>query len=475
MLDAGIGDVRRVGGPPEQSLLLEAALLAAVRAAGVAVARVDVPLPDLSDDEGPVCSVGATQMLDLLLSGTVAVAGERDNLIQLWATCCSDASQRVSHRQLPDLLARATNVAALRNAVSRAGGPRARLLARANADWSWVLSRRELDKDQECSIDPDELAHADSNIIGALARAWRATDAAAARDALQQTWLSRSAPDRVEMVNALTHALSDDDETFLESALDDRSKLVRAAAASLLALLPTSQFAARMRERLSPIIVKKRAIVSSKPSIELPDTELFDSSWTRDGLDMKAPTGVGERAWLLRSLGTVAPLAAWETASGLSAEQLIEAARTGAAVSGLIPAWAHAAVAQQNAAWARALYSTNGSTNVLGVLPRHEVEAIALALLRDKNAKAERLYAALLTLGPPTHAVALALAQRLGKNGSDPLAARTDIVAAALTMLSAEEAEPLMRLYPDDDHHQRALRHAQAAHSRRTAIIKEFT
>jgi hypothetical protein len=42
-------------------------------------------------------------------------------------------------------------------------------------------------------------------------------------------------------------------------------------------------------------------------------------------------------------------------------------------------------------------------------------------------------------------------------------------------MLSAEEAEPLMRLYPDDDHRQRALRHAQAAHSLRTAIIKEFT
>jgi hypothetical protein len=288
-------------------------------------------------------------------------------------------------------------------------------------------------------------------------------------------WSSRSASDRVDMVNALACGLSADDEPFLESALDDRSKLVRSAAAALFATLPTSGFSNRMRARIAPLVIKKRGLVSSKVRIELPDVELVDSSWNRDGLDTKPPQGVGERAWLLRSLGTVAPLAAWEGASGLSPAQLIETARSSEALDDLMPSWTDATVAQQNVAWARDLYSANGSTKVLSVLPRDEVESIVVALLRDKNAPADRLYSTLVTLGPPTRAVALALAARLGNNAGDSLANRADIVAAAIAELHGDEADTLLRLYPEDDHRHRALRHAQAAQSLRTAIIKEFT
>ena len=59
-----------------------------------------------------------------------------------------------------------------------------------------------------------------------------------------------SAETRAAYVEALGVGLGPEDEPFLESALDDKSRQVRAEAVRLLATLPASRFAGRMTARL---------------------------------------------------------------------------------------------------------------------------------------------------------------------------------------------------------------------------------
>jgi hypothetical protein len=96
------------------------------------------------------------------------------------------------------------------------------------------------------------------------------------------------------------------DEPFLEGVLDERSKLVREAAAQLLALLAESRFAARMAARARAIVTIEPARkgllkkTAAKVSIEPPSG--YDEAWERDGIEEKPPGGVGKRAWWLRQI-----------------------------------------------------------------------------------------------------------------------------------------------------------------------------
>src|SRR5437762_1943286 len=61
----------------------------------------------------------------------------------------------------------------------------------------------------------------------------RSTDPARAREQLAQTWETEGADERAAFLATFRTGLSLDDEPFLESALDDRSKVVRRTAADL--------------------------------------------------------------------------------------------------------------------------------------------------------------------------------------------------------------------------------------------------
>src|SRR5206468_3036992 len=86
----------------------------------------------------------------------------------------------------------------------------------------------------------------------ALLEAVRSSEPARGRDLLASTWARDPAADRAALVGLLAVSLSDDDEPFLEAALDDRSANVRQIAAELLARLPNSRRSARMAARLRP-------------------------------------------------------------------------------------------------------------------------------------------------------------------------------------------------------------------------------
>jgi len=127
----------------------------------------------------------------------------------------------------------------------------------------------------------------------------RGSAPALARSLLESTWATERADDRAAFLATLARGLSIDDQPLLESALDDRSKEVRRAAAELLTSLPDSRRAQRMLARALPLLAwvpaeKPRMLglrqrQPAKLEIVLPD--VCDQPMIRDGIEPKPPAG----------------------------------------------------------------------------------------------------------------------------------------------------------------------------------------
>ena len=95
----------------------------------------------------------------------------------------------------------------------------------------------------------------------------RRREPARARALIESTWLNDGANDRQRFLEVLRENASMADEPFLESALDDRSKLVRRQAADVLAVVSGS----RLRQRMSEAA---KAIVSVRAPRSIPGRSL---------------------------------------------------------------------------------------------------------------------------------------------------------------------------------------------------------
>lgn len=140
----------------------------------------------------------------------------------------------------------------------------------------------------------------------ALLGAVRAHEPAAATRLLSTTWATERAEDRLMFLDSLRVGLSPADEAFLESALGDRSRNVRATAAELLSALTGSALAGRMA---------RRALACVGPEGVEPPADC-DAGMLRDGVVRRPPAGRGERAWWLGQLVEAAPLSCWRERFG---------------------------------------------------------------------------------------------------------------------------------------------------------------
>jgi hypothetical protein len=137
----------------------------------------------------------------------------------------------------------------------------------------------------------------------AALRDWRARDAHAACAALAAAWNSEPPEQRAALLGALAAGLGPDDEAFLEAALDDRRKEVRAVAQRLLARLPGSRLAQRVLDRLLPLL---NIDASGRLELALPAT--LDAAMRRDGIGATPHHGLGEKAgWVVDMLAAVDP------------------------------------------------------------------------------------------------------------------------------------------------------------------------
>ncbi|MGW0881817.1 DUF5691 domain-containing protein [Streptomyces sp. NPDC002671] len=359
------------GQPPGREAplaLLDLAALATVRRrAGLRAApaaRRPEPAPE---DPRPALPGAAAHRLATLLADRSAGAGggrrgsspDLMELLPQWLATANARGYAAPPHTLPALLDAARGRTDLRPAALAFAGPRALWLARLNPDWRFALRAApgggatlpDLDDSEAVERLWQEGLFAERvALLGVL----RDRMPASARELLAATWATERAEDRLMFLDSLRTGLSAADEPFLEQALGDRSRNVRATAAELLSALPGSALAARMAVRAAACVALDP--MGDAPAIAVEAPLRCDSDMERDGIAAKPPAGRGERSWWLGQLVESAPLSTWpRRLGGRTPQELVALPVTDGWQGELHAAWCRAAVRQRDAEWAKAL------------------------------------------------------------------------------------------------------------------------
>ncbi|MFF4837685.1 DUF5691 domain-containing protein [Streptomyces sp. NPDC001315] len=348
--------------------LLDAAAAETVRRrAGLRPARAARRPEPAPADPRPALPAAAAHRLTMLLADRSGVGGggrrgtapDLMELLPQWLAVANSRGFAAPPQALPALLDAARGRTDLRPAALAFAGPRAVWLARLNPDWRFAL--RATPGGGTALPAPEE-----TDRIGqlwqeglfaervALLSAIRAREPEAARELLAATWATERAEDRLMFLDSLRTGLGPRDEAFLEQALADRSRNVRATAAELLSALPGSALAARMAVRAGACVAVDHMRAVPMLTVEAPHE--CDADMERDGVLAKAPAGRGERSWWFGQLVEAAPLATWSgRLAGRTPQEIVALPVADDWQGELHAAWCRAAVRQRDAEWARAL------------------------------------------------------------------------------------------------------------------------
>ncbi|NUQ96284.1 MAG: hypothetical protein HOY79_06860, partial [Streptomyces sp.] len=294
--------------------------------------------------------------------GRRGTAPDLMELLPQWLAAANARGFAAPPQALPALLDAARGRTDLRPAALAFAGPRALWLARLNPDWRFALRAtpgggaalpHPEDTEQTRRLWEEGLFAERVALLSAI----RAREPAAARGLLATTWSTERAEDRLMFLDSLRTGLGPEDEPFLEQALADRSRNVRATAAELLSALPASALAARMALRAAACVAVDHTGDSPMITVEAPHE--CDASMERDGVVAKAPAGRGERSWWFGQLVESTPLGTWSTRlGGRTPGQIVALPVTDDWQSELHAAWCRAAVRQRDPEWARAILGT---------------------------------------------------------------------------------------------------------------------
>ncbi|MDN5385667.1 DUF5691 domain-containing protein [Streptomyces sp. LB8] len=377
-----LGTDRRTppGGAPGRTAplaLLDAAAVQTLRRrAGLRPARAaERPEPAPADPRPPLPAAAARRLATLLADRPGAAGGGRRGaapdlmeLLPQWLAAANARGYAAPPEALPALLDAARSRTDLRPAVLTFGGPRALWLARFNPDWRFAL-RASPGVSLPGPQDADRVRRLwEEGLFAervALLAALRARRPAEARELLASTWATERAEDRLMFLDSLRTGLGPDDEPFLEQALSDRSRNVRATAAELLSALPGSAFAARMAARAGACVALDHT--RGTPTVVVEAPHQCDADMERDGVVPRAPTGRGERSWWLGQLVEAAPLGTWHARlGGRTAQEIVALPVADGWRDELHAAWCRAAVRQRDASWARALLGSPSAPEAAG-------------------------------------------------------------------------------------------------------------
>jgi hypothetical protein len=434
-----LGSERRTPPGGSTSALLDAAAVETVRhRAGLLPAAAGPRLALAPEDPRPPLPAAAAHRLTLLLAGRSAGQGtgggrrgtapDLAELLPQWLAAANEHGYRAPEGQLPALLDAARARTDLRAETLAFAGPRGLWLAGLNPEWRFALrhamppsadragraapaaAREDLyaprpsigPEPGDSAPQPGAVDH--ERPLGEAQRLWeeglfaervallvslRRRDPAAGLALLTGTWGSERAEDRLMFLDSLRESLGDHDEEFLEQALGDRSRTVRATAAELLSCLPDSAFGARMAARARTYVTLDPLATAPRISVEAPHE--CDAEMRRDGVAPKPPAGKGERAWWLGQLVEAAPLWTWSGQfGGRGPQEIVGLPVADEWKRDLHTAWCRAAVRQRDVEWARALIgpptappegSAGDAARLLAVLPEAERAAWAAGFI----------------------------------------------------------------------------------------------
>lgn len=343
---AMIGTDRAGASSRPGNLLSQAAMLGAQSRAGLKPRQLAGRVSPCPADSRPVAAPAPMATLMRLLGHSDA------GLITEWSELAHARNVRVADSIVPVLLDWWSRQPKRPEVVFSVLGERGEWLASLNAAWRKPVAGSEIPSNAEeiwqTGTTPERVA---------LLLTIRRHDPARAMALLQSTWQGESADERRRFVEILIERCSMADEPFLEAALDDKSKVVRRAAAAVLGTLPASRLLQRMNERTEAIIVPegKRGVLKRGDTVTLSPPQDFDKSWERDGIEERAASGTGKRAWWMRQILSAAALSVWTEALGLEPAGVLEAIAGDDYFGLALEALSEAAARRGDAAWCAAI------------------------------------------------------------------------------------------------------------------------
>ncbi len=380
-------------------LLRTAAVLAVVQGAAEFGSPFAGALPAAAGDEALPAAAPDPLHAWLLREGPSRTQHE---LLALLAA----RAQRLPEAWLPTALDLGRRSMALRGPVAAVLGARGAWLAAQRDDWHWALGSGAVDDEQRWTDGTLE-QRVD------LLRRQRAHAPAAARTRLAAALPELPASERAELLATLAVGLCGDDEALLESALSDRSREVRQAAAALLLRLPASAFVERAIARIEPLLRQEPAGRGGRWVIEPPADV--------GALDPPRPKheSLGDRAWWLYQAARQLPLVWWVQRTGLEAAALIRWADAGDWAEALHRAWRDVLRCAPEPAWCSAFVRAwprgagrDERTQVLALLPLAEREE-HWRLTLERDGLSDALLAQLGPGCPPSQHLSATLSREL--------------------------------------------------------------
>lgn len=331
--------------PQDTLLLSQLALMAVYQRAGQISTQLTASTAAEAETQAYI-SPAAQQHAQFILSN--------EGLVYLddWLTLVASQNAILSRTLLPAFFRLGEQHKKWRLAIGQIAGKRGAWLGQQNPDWAWLvaaqfeLHSQELDNYwQTATLACREL----------LFERLRLDNPERALAFLLSVWPTEAANVRKLLVEKLMIGLSMADHDFLESCLDDRSKIVKEAAIDLLARLPNSLFVQRMQQQLSQILLLKTGIV--RKSLDVIPLEIISPELERDGFNAKAVTvqGLGAKAQWLRDIIAYVTIDWLTQHYGLDAQNIVTLILKTEWAEALIAGLSIAAIRQQHQAGLQAL------------------------------------------------------------------------------------------------------------------------
>jgi hypothetical protein len=330
---------------PEE-LLSRAAILGIQARAGFRPCRYTGHLPVCPVDPRPAAGPGPMAMLMRLL------ANPDSGLIGEWAELAHCKGVRIADPTVPIVLDWWSRQPNRKEVIFAVCGKRGEWLASLNPGWRKPVAGEDIPPNAEEIWQTGKTPER----IGLLLTI-RQHDPGRALSMVQSTWGSDGADERRRFVEVLAAGCTMAEEPFFEDALDDKSKVVRRAAAAALSNLPGSRLRKRMNDRATSIIIVegKRGVLKRGAKVSLRPPPDFDKAWGRDGVEEEAASGKGKRAWWMQQILSAADLSVWMETTGLEPAGVLEALSGDDYIDNALEAIVESVRSRGDAAWVAAI------------------------------------------------------------------------------------------------------------------------